>query len=168
MLERPTPQGSDAVTTLRHFAIVTYAVPPERLAGLVHDRFEPDCVEPDGARMALLSVVPFEDQDFRAAAFPSPRMKCGQTNYLHSPQRPDPGTDGVPRKTSAQSPAAPLRHDLGQQRAMIRACIGQHAAPQHGACRAHEHVVDAHQRDVRGNRPPEPHPGVGIRVFQAR
>lgn len=81
MLERPTPQGIDAVTTLRHFAIVTYAVPPERLAGLVHDRFEPDCVELGGARMALLSVVPFEDQNFRAATLPSPRMRCGQTDY---------------------------------------------------------------------------------------
>lgn len=69
------------MTTLRHFAIVTYAVPPERLQALVHPRFELDCVVFDGRPRALLSVVPFEDQDFRAAAFPSPRWGFGQTNY---------------------------------------------------------------------------------------
>jgi len=81
MLRRPTPTGIDAVTTLRHFAIVTWAVPPERLRPFVHPRFELDCVEVGGAPRALLSAVPFEDQDFRAAAFPSPRWRFGQTNY---------------------------------------------------------------------------------------
>ena len=75
------PSGIDAVTTLRHFAIITYAVPPERLRALVDPRFDLDCVELGGAPRALLSVVPFEDQDFRAAAFPSPRWRFGQTNY---------------------------------------------------------------------------------------
>jgi uncharacterized protein YqjF (DUF2071 family) len=81
MLRRPTPSGIDAVTTLRHFAIVTWAVPPERLRSLVPPRFELDCVEIGGTPRALLSAVPFEDQDFRAAAFPSPRWRFGQTNY---------------------------------------------------------------------------------------
>jgi hypothetical protein len=81
MLMRPAVSGIDAITTLRHFAIVTYAVPPERLRGFVHPRFDLDCVTLDGEVRALLSVVPFEDQDFRAAAFPSPRWHFGQTNY---------------------------------------------------------------------------------------
>jgi len=81
MLRRPVAAGIDAVTTLRHFAIVTYAVPPARLRPLVDERFDLDCIEVDGASRALLSVVPFEDQDFRAAALPSPRLRCGQTNY---------------------------------------------------------------------------------------
>jgi hypothetical protein len=81
MLQRPAVGGIDAITTLRHFAIVTYALPPERLQGLVHPRFELDCIRLDGRKRALLSVVPFEDQDFRAAAFPSPRWRFGQTNY---------------------------------------------------------------------------------------
>ncbi|MGQ0553852.1 MAG: DUF2071 domain-containing protein [Planctomycetota bacterium] len=81
MLQRPAVSGVDAVTTLRHFALVTYAVPPERLQPLLHPRFELDCISLDGQMRALLSVVPFEDQDFRAAAFPSPRLRFGQTNY---------------------------------------------------------------------------------------
>ena len=81
MLQRPTPSGIDAITTLRHFAIITYAVPPQRLRPHVDPRFDLDCIELDGASRALISVVPFEDQDFRAAAFPSPRWRFGQTNY---------------------------------------------------------------------------------------
>ncbi len=81
LLQRPSVGGIDAITTLRHFAIVTYAVPQERLRLLVHPRFELDCVTLEGQRRALLSVVPFEDQDFRAAAFWSPRWRFGQTNY---------------------------------------------------------------------------------------
>jgi len=81
LLRRPTATGIDAVTTLRHFSIVTYAIPPERLRPLIDPRFELDCVDVNGAPKALLSVVPFEDQDFRAAALPSPRWRFGQTNY---------------------------------------------------------------------------------------
>ena len=81
MLRRKKPSGIDAVTTLRHFAIITYAAPPERLRPLIHPRFELDCIEFAGTPAALLSVVPFEDQDFRAATFPSPRCRFGQTNY---------------------------------------------------------------------------------------
>lgn len=80
-LQRPPVSGIDAMTTLRHFAIVTYAVPPERVRPLVHPRFDLDTIELDGRTRALLSVVPFEDEDFRAAAFPSPRWRFGQTNY---------------------------------------------------------------------------------------
>ena len=48
---------------------------------LIDERFELDCIDVDGVPKALLSVVPFEDQDFRAAAMPSPRWRFGQTNY---------------------------------------------------------------------------------------
>ncbi len=81
MLQRPTPSGIDAVTTLRHFAIITYAVDPALVRPLIHPRFDLDCIVIDGVSKALVSVVPFEDQDFRAAAFPSPRSRFGQTNY---------------------------------------------------------------------------------------
>ena len=47
----------DAITTLRHFALVTYAVPPERVRPLIHPRFDLDLVTIDGAPRALLSVV---------------------------------------------------------------------------------------------------------------
>lgn len=81
MLQRPTVGGLDAITTLRHFAIVTYAVEPDRLRPLVHPRFELDEVTIAGERRGLISVVPFQDQDFRAAAFTGPRWQFGQTNY---------------------------------------------------------------------------------------
>ncbi|HTD65079.1 MAG TPA: DUF2071 domain-containing protein, partial [Candidatus Limnocylindria bacterium] len=74
-------RGINAITTLRHFAIITYAVPPERLHLLIDSRFELDCIELAGKTRALLSVVTFEDQDFRMATFPSPRWRFGQTNY---------------------------------------------------------------------------------------
>ena len=81
MLSRPAAKGIDAVTTLHHFAIITYAVAPEVLRPLIHPRFELDCIELGGTSKALLSVVPFEDHDFRMANFPSPRWRFGQTNY---------------------------------------------------------------------------------------
>ena len=78
---RPRAKPSDVITTLRHFAIVTYAVPPERVAGLVHERFPLDTVRIGGHERALVSVVPFEDEDFRWAASDGPRWRFGQTNY---------------------------------------------------------------------------------------
>ena len=78
---RPRAKPSDVITTLRHFAIVTYAVPPERVAGLVDERFALDTIQVDGQERALISVVPFEDEDFRWAASDGPRWRFGQTNY---------------------------------------------------------------------------------------
>jgi hypothetical protein len=77
----PPVSPRDAITTLRHFAIVTYAVPSERLAGLVDPRFALDTIDIDGRERALISVVPFEDEDFRWATSNGPRWRFGQTNY---------------------------------------------------------------------------------------
>jgi hypothetical protein len=82
LLERPAHSGIDVVTTLRHFAIVTYPVEPDALKQHLHPRFVPDCVETaSGRTVGLVSVVPFFDVDFCAATFPSPRLSFGQTNY---------------------------------------------------------------------------------------
>lgn len=78
---KPRPRGIDVVSTLLHFAIVTYVVPPERLRPLVHERFELLTIEVDGEPHALVSVVPFQELDFRLAAYPSPQFRFGQTNY---------------------------------------------------------------------------------------
>jgi Uncharacterized conserved protein (COG2071) len=81
MLERRPPHRLDVTTTLRDFAIVTYAVPPERLAPHVAPTFTPELIDTaDGAR-ALVSVVPFRDTAFRLAGCPSPGLGFGQTNY---------------------------------------------------------------------------------------
>lgn len=80
MLTRRPPSGIDIDTTLAHFAIVTYRIDPEALRPLIHPRFELDLIDADHPA-ALLSVVPFVDQDFRFSRMPWPRWRFGQTNY---------------------------------------------------------------------------------------
>ncbi len=79
--ERPRPKRIDAVCQLHHFAIISYAVQPERFIGLIPDRFRLDEVVINGRAHALLSVVPFLDVDFTSAVFPFPKFRMGQTNY---------------------------------------------------------------------------------------
>lgn len=69
------------VTTLRHFALISYLVPIEKLRPHIDPRFE--IVELPGASgpCGLISVVPFLDVDFRFAKFPFVRFRFGQTNY---------------------------------------------------------------------------------------
>lgn len=78
---RPRPSGLDVECGLKHFAIITYAVPPERFKGLIAERFRLDTVLIDGQELALLSVVPFVDVDFTSAVYPFPCFTMGQTNY---------------------------------------------------------------------------------------
>ena len=78
----PPARGMDAVATLAHFAIVTWAVPPERLRPLIHPRFDLELIRTaEGDPRALVSVVPFEDQDFHFATLPLLRWRFPQTNY---------------------------------------------------------------------------------------
>lgn len=82
LLTRPQVSGLDVVTTLKHFAIVTYAVAPERVRPHVHSRFDLELFPgADGLPKAWVSMVPFEDQDFRFVRLPWPRFRFGQTNY---------------------------------------------------------------------------------------
>lgn len=78
---RPKTSGIDIVSTLRHFAIITYTVDVERLAALLPARFEPTTVTLDGQTHGLLSVVPFLDDDFTFTNIPFPKLQMGQTNY---------------------------------------------------------------------------------------
>jgi uncharacterized protein YqjF (DUF2071 family) len=81
-LERPDTRWCDVVTQLRHFAIVTYTVDPEKLRPLIHPRFELDCIiDSQGRQRALMSIVPFEDRDFHFVGAPWARFGFGQTNY---------------------------------------------------------------------------------------
>jgi hypothetical protein len=79
----PRPHGFlDIVSTLRHFAIVTWPVPPERMAPHLPDRFELELFEVDGRPAALVSAVPFIDEDFHfARLLPFVKLRFGQTNY---------------------------------------------------------------------------------------
>ena len=61
MIGRPNPKGIDVLCGLKHFAIITYAVPADRFKGLFPERFRLDTVETNGEEMGLISVVPFID-----------------------------------------------------------------------------------------------------------
>lgn len=81
LTERPKPKGIDVLCGLKHFAIITYAVPAERFEGVIPDRFQLDTIQLDGRTLGLISVVPFVDVDFTSAVFPFPKFTMGQTNY---------------------------------------------------------------------------------------
>lgn len=78
---RRTPSGIDVVTNLAHFAIVTYCVDPDALRRHVDERFDLDTITVDGTEQALVSVVPFMDEDFRFARFSRKTWEFSQTNY---------------------------------------------------------------------------------------
>jgi hypothetical protein len=73
----------DVVTTLQHFALITYALPKERLSRYIaEDRYEIAQFEINGQLLSLLSAVPFLDKDFHFAHFfPFLHFNFGQTNY---------------------------------------------------------------------------------------
>lgn len=79
--ERPKPSGLDLLVTLRHFAIITYAVDPLRVRDLIPGRFRLDTVTIQGREQALVSVMPFVDGNFTSAVRPFPSLKVGQTDY---------------------------------------------------------------------------------------
>ncbi|MBP7694240.1 MAG: DUF2071 domain-containing protein [Anaerolineales bacterium] len=78
------PSGPlDVWSTLRHFALITYALPSARLAPYIPaDRFEIPEFNVGGRRLALMSAVPFVDVDFHFIhLFPGLKFNFGQTNY---------------------------------------------------------------------------------------
>lgn len=77
----PTPRGIDVVTTLRHFALVTYAVEPGAVERMVPARLAPLAIMLNGESRALVSVVLFVNTRFRSAVFPSPSLNMAQINY---------------------------------------------------------------------------------------
>lgn len=72
----------DIRSDLLHFALITYALPVERLRSHIPDRFDIPTFLIDGRQLALMSAVPFLDSDFsyyRLAPFVKSRF--AQTNY---------------------------------------------------------------------------------------
>ncbi|HEX8796536.1 MAG TPA: DUF2071 domain-containing protein [Polyangiaceae bacterium] len=80
-LARPRAQGLDVITTLEHFAIVSYLVPVDRLRPHVDPQFEVVPFRERGETCGLVSVVPFVVVDFRFARLPFLRFRFAQTNY---------------------------------------------------------------------------------------
>ncbi|MEX2317945.1 MAG: DUF2071 domain-containing protein [Pirellulales bacterium] len=82
LLTRPPLTRFDALATLQHLAIVSYAVDPARVRPHVHPRFDIDAfIDSPAGRQALVSMVPFEDQDFHFVGTPWMKHRFGQTNY---------------------------------------------------------------------------------------
>ena len=76
------PKFIDVCTGLRDFALVTYAVCPERLGDLLPDGLEPDVFTlSSGNIVAFVSAAMFYDVGFHPAFAPWPKFSFGQTNY---------------------------------------------------------------------------------------
>ena len=78
---RPKPSGIDVQCQLQHFALITYAIDPEKFKDIIPTRFKLDTIIYKGQKKALMSVVPFIDVDFTSAVYPFPKFRMGQTNY---------------------------------------------------------------------------------------
>jgi hypothetical protein len=60
----PRARFLNAETDLEHFALINYALPPERLRPLIHPDFTLMTKNIAGVEMAMMSAVPFVDRDF--------------------------------------------------------------------------------------------------------
>lgn len=95
LISKQNPGGLDAVAKLEHFAIITYAVDPDRFCEIVPERFRLHTVPVGGKPKALLSVVPFINADFRLAVFPYFKARMGQVNYRTYVQDTQTGENAV-------------------------------------------------------------------------
>jgi hypothetical protein len=79
---RTRRRWTDAVTLLRHFALVTFDVDPTALASALPSQLRPDTRRlADGRERAFVSAVSFRDVDFRFRGLEACRVSFNQTNY---------------------------------------------------------------------------------------
>jgi hypothetical protein len=78
-----TPNLLDVESKLAHFALINYALPKSRLEKYIPaERFEIPEFEINGEKMALMSAVPFLDEDFKfTKLFPFKSFRFMQTNF---------------------------------------------------------------------------------------
>ncbi|GAB1422262.1 hypothetical protein MASR2M15_24850 [Anaerolineales bacterium] len=82
LLQEPRTKILDVRTQLKHFALINYAIPVERVRPHVDARFELDAYQAeDGKSYVWVSVVPFEDVQFHFVNFRWLQFHFGQTNY---------------------------------------------------------------------------------------
>ncbi len=77
------PNILDVESKLTHFALINYALPKNRLEKYIPaERFEIPEFDIDGEKMALMSAVPFLDEDFKfTKLFPFKSFRFMQTNF---------------------------------------------------------------------------------------
>ena len=79
---RQRSRFTDAVTTLRNFALVTFDVDPTSLAAVLPGGLAPEVRGlDDGRSRAFVSAVSFRDIDFRFRGFELVKASFDQTNY---------------------------------------------------------------------------------------
>lgn len=81
---KPEAAGIDTAATLKHFALVTYAIPPARLERVMANapsRLSLVTVDAGDGPRALVSAVVFRNEGFGLAAYPSPKLDVNQINY---------------------------------------------------------------------------------------
>jgi hypothetical protein len=72
----------DVRTNLKHFSLINYQVPKERLLKYIPEEFfEIPEFEINGKKMALMSAVPFFDEDFYFPKISKKKFSFMQTNY---------------------------------------------------------------------------------------
>ena len=72
----------DVRSDLLHFALISYALPAERLRSHIPPRFDIPTFPIGGQPLALMSAVPFLDDDFHYYRIaPFVKMRFAQTNY---------------------------------------------------------------------------------------
>ena len=72
----------DVRSDLLHFALITYALPAERLRPHIPDRFDIPTFPINGQQLALMSAIPFLDADFHFYRLtPFIQWQFAQTNY---------------------------------------------------------------------------------------
>jgi hypothetical protein len=73
----------DVLSKLKHFALINYALPKSRLERYIpEDRFIIPEFRIGGEKLAMMSAVPFFDEDFHfIRIFPFLKFSFGQTNY---------------------------------------------------------------------------------------
>ena len=87
---RPQTKWSDATTKLLDFAIITYAVDPQKLQALLPPTLKPDIYTlSNGKSVAFVSAVPFRDVGFHFHFAPFIKVSMGQTNYRAYVRCPD-------------------------------------------------------------------------------
>lgn len=82
-LQAPPVRTLNVDSVLTHFALITYALPKERLLPFIpQERFEIPEFLINGKPMALMSAVPFLDDDFRFPyLLPFQKFTFAQTNF---------------------------------------------------------------------------------------
>ena len=79
---RPKSRWYHSSSWLDDLAIVSWAVPPDRLSAQLPPGFDPIVWSgPSGDPRSMISCVAFLDRDFRFQFWPWTQVRCGQVNY---------------------------------------------------------------------------------------